>query len=176
MHCNGLGFCVCRRLRKLGISWERRRLAPGYDGWYDDERRTIVTDERLDHAEARSVLAHELVHAERRDVRTESAWTELQQEYQVDVIAARLLLPLDVLADALCESGDEVEAAVALGVTLNVLHIRMSDMTPAESAYVGARVEAASRREVLQHPGLASERAEPASDPDPGFPDRRRAI
>lgn len=139
--CRGLPVCLCKRLKKLGIQWCREILADGYDGWYDQTTNIIYTDERLSQARTRSVLAHEIVHAMRGDTHTRSAWRELKQERAVDIIAARILLPLDVLAEALMGAGDEFEVAEKLVVDVETVRARLSDLTPLETEYIDLRVD-----------------------------------
>lgn len=140
MHCRGLPVCLCKRLRKLGIKWCRAVLAEDYDGWYDKTTNTIYTDERLSDARTRTVLAHEIVHAERGDTHTGTAWGELRQERAVDIIAARLLLPLDALADALVNATDEFAVADLLVVDIETVRARLADLTPHETEYIDMRV------------------------------------
>lgn len=141
--CRGLAVCLCKRLRKLGIKWVKDRLAEGYDGWYDHKTHTIYTDDRLTAARTRTVLAHEIIHAERGDKHTGTAWGELKQERHVDVIAARMLLPIEDLADALVGATDEFEVADLLVVDVETVRARLSDLTPAEHEYIDVRVERA---------------------------------
>ena len=139
-HCRGLPVCLCKRLRRLGIKWCRAVLEDGYEGWYDKPTHTIWTDERLSFARTRTVLAHEIVHAERGDEHTGSAWGELRQEREVDIVAARMLLPLEALADALEGAVDEFEVAEVLVVDVETLRARLADLTPSELAYVDKRL------------------------------------
>jgi hypothetical protein len=94
-------------------------------------------DTRLTQAERRTALAHELVHLEYghegcQDARTE-AW--VHQE------AARWLVPLPRLVDALVWSLSEVEAAEELWVTPDLVRARLEGLTEGERDQVEAAVD-----------------------------------
>lgn len=100
----------------------------------------IWMDTRLAQAERRTALAHELVHIEHghegcQDARTE-AW--VHQE------AARWLIPLERLVDALLWARSEVEIAEELWVTPDLVAARFDGLTAAEQ---DAITEAIARKE-----------------------------
>src|SRR5687768_6775491 len=80
-------------------------------GYYDADENRIYIDSRLRQGERRSTLVHETVHVERGDAHIPCAtdWHDRKQERAVDVEAARRLVPLAPLADALAWTTDEWE-------------------------------------------------------------------
>ena len=64
-------------------------------------RRTILLDIRLSRAEERCTLTHELVHAELGPF---PRWLTAREEAAVNAEAARRLIPLDALGEALAWS------------------------------------------------------------------------
>lgn len=102
-------------------------------------RRTILLDIRLSRVEERCTLAHELVHAERGPF---PRWATAREEAAVDAEAARRLIPLDALGEALAWSLHPTVAAEELDVDPPTLEALLRNLAAAE-------VEALRRR--LQH-------------------------
>jgi len=102
-------------------------------------RRTILLDIRLSRAEERCTLTHELVHAERGPF---PCWATVREEAAVNAEAARRLIPLDALGEALAWSLHPTVAAEELDVDPPTLEVLLRDLAAAE-------VEALRRR--LQH-------------------------
>src|SRR6478735_535230 len=95
----------------------RVRTAPlgdGRMGLWDERTRTIWLDAGLSSAERRCTLVHELVHAERGDVPCGHPLLDRRQERRVEREAARRLVALEALADAVRWSRDEHEVAALL--------------------------------------------------------------
>lgn len=103
-------------------------------GLYDRRERTIILRHGLTHAQRRCTLAHELVHDERDDVALSDAVLNARQELIVERTAARRLVPLSTLMDALMWTGDFGEAADELLVDVVTLRARMESLTPEERA------------------------------------------
>lgn len=87
--------------------------------------------------QARSVLAHELQHVRFEDVVTACNFTNLRQEVRADTNAARLLIDLDDLADALRNQSHHLPGvAVELRVSLAMVNVRLEHLHPAERHYL----------------------------------------
>lgn len=117
-----------RRRRHLGVPaavWPRRRL--------------ILIDHDMPAADQRSHLAHEIAHL---DLAHSDPICEGKEERSADLLAARRLLAIDDLADALCWALCDEEVADVLNVTADVVTVRIQNLTPDEKAYIRARHEA----------------------------------
>ncbi len=106
---------------EMGIEIVYRRLRTA-NGLWIPEARTIFLQPRLHRVHERSVLAHELVHAEFGDV-GRSAF----QERRADRIAARRLVQNDELRRAARLSDDPGAWALEIGVTDHMLDIFLRD-------------------------------------------------
>uniref|UniRef100_A0AAU8B0J8 IrrE N-terminal-like domain-containing protein n=1 Tax=Dulem virus 32 TaxID=3145750 RepID=A0AAU8B0J8_9CAUD len=91
--------------------------------------RTILLRISLSEVRARCVLAHEIVHAERG---TAPAWARAREEAVVSAEAARRLISLDALAEALAWSLSLSEVAEELAVDRPTLEALLGDLTPQE--------------------------------------------
>lgn len=112
-------------------------LLDGADGRYYATVDRILMDRRLDtQVERRSVLAHELGHAVRGDLPCADNVSQIRQECAVDQWAARRLIELDALLDALRWSDDRDEVAECLWVTVELLDVRLRHLHPSERAYL----------------------------------------
>ena len=111
----------------LNITFER--LADGRRGCLRGDRVTINTGD--DQAQRRSTLAHELVHDERRVFPTDRV-LRAREELTVERIAARRLIQLDALVDALLWARDARETAAELWVDLPMLVAFVQSMTEEE--------------------------------------------
>lgn len=90
--------------------------------------------------QARSVLCHELRHHEFGDVGSECGKTIARQEARADATAARLLVNIYDLADAMVIHARHPSAvAVELRVSLDVVWTRIDRLHPAERAYLKRR-------------------------------------
>lgn len=107
-------------------------LAGGWDG---DGR--IIIDSRLTQAARRSVLTHELVHIARGSVPDDPVLMA-REEAMVDEIAARALIGLDTLIDALrwCRGVPSADMADEVWTDRHALLVRLATLTPAERATV----------------------------------------
>ena len=153
--------CPHAAARALGIRIEVRPLPNGVQGLYDGTR--ILLRPGLDHAEERSTLGHELVHAERGDRgqalrKVHTVLDERDMERDVDEVAARNLIQLRGLAAALAAASDEEAAAADLVVDVDMLRVRLDTLTPAERSYLSSRLTSSlnlgdGRSQVLRHGG-----------------------
>lgn len=114
-------------------------------GAYDPDTGVIWLSVGLTQAERRSTLAHELIHAERGDEPCCSDWHDGKQERHVDELAARQLIRLDRLADALRWSVDEHELAEELWVDAATVRTRLDRLLPGEKDYIESRLWAEER-------------------------------
>lgn len=93
---------------------------------------TIWMEQRQRQAQRRSTLTHELVHREHGDVGCQPPSVEAQ----VEEVAARKLIPLAALAEAIVWAMSEEELAVDLWVDLGMVHTRLATLTTEESGYI----------------------------------------
>ena len=114
-------------------------------GRYYQHHRAIVLADDLTQAQRRCTLAHELVHAERGDISCCSDWHANKQERRVDQLAARRLIGLDQLIDALLWGDDERELAEVLWVDVETVRARLSGLTEVEKQIIEERLWAAER-------------------------------
>lgn len=99
---------------------------------------SIRTD--LTQSERRSTLAHELIHLDRGPA---IVGFEDHEERIVDEEAARWLIPLDKLADALVWAFDDEELADLLWVDLGTVQARLVTLTAAETVTINAALDRA---------------------------------
>lgn len=91
--------------------------------------------------QARSVLCHELRHHEAGDVATVCAQAAVRQELLADITAARLLVDIRDLGDALVlHDQHRSAAAVELRVSDEVVHTRLKRLHPSERHYLIRRM------------------------------------
>lgn len=132
-----------QRLRSLpGVRVFVVRLDCGRWGFYDAEQNALYIDSRLNQAERRSTIAHELLHLERGDEPCVTDWHEAKQERLVDAQTARDLIALAPLADALAWAENEHEVADCLWVDVATVRTRIDRLTATEVRYIEDRLEA----------------------------------
>jgi hypothetical protein len=112
---------------------------PAGDSWWLPDERAIVLHSRLNRAERKCALAHELIHAERADVALADPILAAKQERAVDCEAARRLISLDALTDALMWTAHRRELADTLGVDVPTAFCRLSHLTELELDYIRGR-------------------------------------
>ena len=140
-------YCPWRDLTsREDVAFGVTRL-PWGRGWWIRAERAIVLDDRLTQAERRSVLAHELVHAELDDENCAAHAPRIarRRERQADRVAARRLIPLEQLAEALLWATDEHELADELSVAVDTVRTRLDDLGSVEVAYIESRLWAEER-------------------------------
>lgn len=91
--------------------------------------------------EQRSVLWHELVHAERGDEHC----SDKTERCRIDREAARRAIDLYDLADAMCWSEHHDEQADQLKVTPHLLRVRLDSLHPSERGYLTRRLSMKER-------------------------------
>lgn len=94
-------------------------------------------DPQLLQAERRSALTHELVHIDRGRF---PAWATGREERHVDAAAARYLIDIRDLGEALAWSSDPHEVADELWVDVPTLEARLGHLHPSERHYLRRRL------------------------------------
>jgi hypothetical protein len=121
------------------------RLPAGRAWWLPDVE-GIALDDRLSQAERRSALEHELQHIEAEDtccrVGPDGGRLSRRQERRTDDRAARRLIDLDALADALVWALDPGEVAEALHVDPTTVRSRVRGLTDDEKQFIERRIAA----------------------------------
>ena len=119
----------------LELVWNQ--MGDGLLGLYDHLRQRITLDPRMPRRQMRSVLAHELVHAEHADHRTECQRINLRQEQLADRKAARRLIDIRDLGEAMIACDNHLSAvAVELRVSDSMLRVRRDHLTRTELLYL----------------------------------------
>ena len=101
-------------------------------GLYDHETRTIYLDRRCHEHTLRCTLEHELVHAERGDCHIGIPHLDAKQEETVERIAARRLLPVEKIKDALPWAVSFATLAHTLEVDHDILRTRLTHLSEHE--------------------------------------------
>lgn len=127
-------------LPHLELRWES--IGFGRVGEYIHHLSLIRLDPEMPRRQARSVLCHELRHAEFSDLGTTCASLARWQEVRADANAARLLVDINDLADVLyVHNSDLRAAAIALRVSVSILDVRLKRLHPAERGLLRRRLE-----------------------------------
>lgn len=104
--------------------------------------RTVRLSSRLQtQAERRSAITHETLHIERGPV-PEDGWLAAREELAVEVEAARRLIPLEALGEALAWSDHMCEVADELWVDEELVQVRLACLQPSERRYLRRRLSA----------------------------------
>lgn len=134
---------------KFPHPWSRLRNAAhirlrwhhgGPMGWCRHSTQEVSIRKDLTQAERRSTLAHELIHLDRGPA---IKGFEEQEEKAVCEEAARWLIPLDKLVDALVWAFDDEEVADLLWVDLDTVQTRLVTLTSKETAEINAALDRA---------------------------------
>lgn len=109
-------------------------------GQYHHGLRRITLDPRMPKRQRRSVLCHELRHAEAGDEHTACDRANLRQEQAADQRAARLLIDVRDLARAMVVHDCHHSAvAVELHVSDRLLSVRLDHLHPSERHWLGGQ-------------------------------------
>lgn len=128
-----------RRLRSaahITLRWHHE----GPMGWCKHSTQELSIRTNLTQSERRSTLAHELVHLDRGPAVKGYEETE---ERAVSQEAARWLIPLEELADALVWAFDDDELADLLWVDLDTVQNRLVALTVEETMFINAALDRA---------------------------------
>lgn len=139
MTTNG-GWNPWRAMRHLShgtVRWGH--LPAGVRGIAEHGGSVITLDPRQTQPERRCTLTHELIHLERGPVPS-CPVAAAREELAVEAEAARRLIPLDALIDALLWSYDEHELADELWVDLDMVRARLDNLTGEERAVIDERL------------------------------------
>ena len=117
------------------VKVDRLRHGRGRCRWAD---RTITVDRRLTWPQLRTTLAHEAVHAQRGPC---PRWLVPREELTVHAQAARALIPIGRLGEALAWSLDPRVVADELDVTPDLVDARLHGLDPVEYAALWDRTE-----------------------------------
>lgn len=97
-------------------------------GRYVPQLGAILIKPRMRAALERSVIAHELVHAERHECQTGVPLLDLRMERNADRVASLRLIDEDELLDLMRWSADPGRWAIELGVTAELLEARVAQL------------------------------------------------
>lgn len=122
-----------RALERFELRWAHLPIGRLAETNFDTK--TITLAHGLDQAERRSTIAHELEHIERG-----YAPCSAREECAVDRDAARKLIGVRALGEALAWAVDEQEAADELWVDVQMLRARLRHLHPAERGYLRERL------------------------------------
>lgn len=126
-------------LPDLKLEWHELR---GRLGEYLHGEQKIRLDPRMPRRQQRAVLCHELRHHRAGDERTVCGRVDLRQEQRADREAARLLIDVRDLGEALAIHDQHLSAtAVELRVSDAMLRVRLRHLHPAERHYLSRRLE-----------------------------------
>ena len=103
-------------------------------GRYVPQLGAILIKPRMRAALERSVIAHELVHAERHESATGVPLLDLRMERNADRVATLRLIDEDELLDLMRWTTDPGRWAVELSVTADLLEARVSQLRRTERA------------------------------------------
>jgi predicted transcriptional regulator len=131
-----------RRLRESSHITLRWFSGPGRPGYARHSTQTVYLRDDLSQAERRAVLLHELEHLAHGPA--VKGYVD-QDEIQTQERAARWLLPLETLADAMVWANDEHELADELWVDVATVRARLASLTDQETLALNQRLDAAER-------------------------------
>lgn len=101
-------------------------------GWWDADGRTIYLQHGLTQRQARCVLAHEVEHASNDDRPLLDSILDARRERATDAAAARRLISLERLIEALRWTSHEDELALELWVDRRTVRTRLASLSPKE--------------------------------------------
>lgn len=121
-------------------------------GWWEPDERVMLIDSRLDRVCRRCTAAHELEHILAGDEAcvgtSDDHYYTLRTERRASIRAARKLIPLEELAEAiLLYDDDDFLVAEHLDVDLETLDVRRDSLHPQERHYLRQRM--AEREETI---------------------------
>jgi hypothetical protein len=128
-----VGYCPWTDLgdRYPGVHVAAHSIAPARAAWLPEER-VILLDRELSITEGRCTLAHEIAHMDLGHYPTGVGHFDRRQERDADGLAARRLLALFALVEAVRGGWDLPAVADQLRVTQDVLQVRLDRLHPSE--------------------------------------------
>lgn len=127
---------VLADLPDVVVGWQH---LPSGAGWWVPEERVILLDKRLTRVEARCTLAHELIHVLDGHEACHDPRGDRRQERDADDAAARWLIDVRALSDAVLWSRHPSELAFELNVDLRTLKVRLDTLTEEERLILNGR-------------------------------------
>ncbi len=126
-----------RQLASWDLVWAPLPVdVAGITSWAD---RTVTLRRGMTQAQRRSVIEHERLHCERGPVLDDPALVA-REEAAIDQAAARNLIGIRELGEALAWATTLDEAAEELWVDRHTLNVRLAHLHPAERAYLKRRL------------------------------------
>lgn len=125
---------------RLGVNVVYEVLEDGCLGHWDAEARIITLARGLTQRQRRAVLAHEVEHASHDDRPLLDAVLHARRERATDAAAARRLIPIEQLLEALRWTGNERELADELWVDVHTVRMRLASLTPRERVLLEQRL------------------------------------
>ena len=119
------------------VGWAH--LPDGLWGFSDPESQIVVLDRRLNQAQRRCTIAHEMEHF--GVPRPVDPVLRERLEQQIDQRVARRLIPIRDLGEAMAWAHSAAEVADELWVDVPTLEARIRDLHPTERAYLHKRME-----------------------------------
>lgn len=119
-----------RALPHIDLMWQDSDTEMGH---FDFECQQVVITAGMTQAERRCTLTHELIHAERGPC---PPGDSTREELAVHREAARRLIDIRKLGEALAWASDQEQAAEELWVDVPTLQTRLDALHPAERAYL----------------------------------------
>lgn len=131
-----------REMPEVEVYWTRdSAVLDGAQSWWYPQQSLIVMDSRLRQVQRRCALAHELAHRERDDGPCSDDRSAWRQEVAADRYAARWLIDIEKLGDAIVWAHSLAEAADELWVTGHMLQVRLDALHPAERHHLRRRID-----------------------------------
>jgi hypothetical protein len=130
-----------RHAQSLGVDVVFVDLPERCLGYWDADARTVFLQRGLTQRQRRSVLAHEIEHASHDDRPLLDAVLHARRERATDAAAARRLITLEQLVDAMRWTGEVRELADCLWVDQHTVRVRLASLTPAEERALEAVVQ-----------------------------------
>jgi Zn-dependent peptidase ImmA (M78 family) len=115
-------------------------LPAGQDARWYPASQTILLGTHLGQSSRRSALAHELAHVDLGHCGLDGSQDAAKQEREADDLAARRLIGLDDLVEALLWSQDEHELAEWLWVDVDIIRARLTSLSDQERNEIEKRL------------------------------------
>lgn len=123
------------------LELRREPIGGGRLGEYIHHLSLIRLEPAMPRRQARAVLCHELRHHQFGDVATFCASLNRWQEARADSAAARLLIDIHDLSDALLVHDQNLQAtAVSLRVSVDMVEVRLKRLHPSERHLLARRL------------------------------------
>jgi len=124
-----------RAMSHFTLEWSQ--LPEGVLGITDYRRRTVTLALGMTEAERRCTIAHEVEHILRGPV---PSWFQAREEREIEAVAARKLIAIRDLAEALAWADDEAQVADELWVDVATVRARLARLRSAEQDYLRRRL------------------------------------